>query len=158
VKPRLQSLIVADRVFHDRDLRKFVIAGTFNTLTVRQSSPDQGNVSMESRSQAERKSINALRAAGNPWLYFSLTDIVGKVLSSIRFVFLRDNQVLFSTDEFTIESNDRLATHERRLELPQLPMVGLGPYAIEFFANGEMIGALRIMAVADASETGEHQA
>lgn len=157
MKPRLQSLIVADKVFHDQELHKFVIAGTFNTLRVRQSPPNQGNVPIEPSSQAERKSINALRVASNPWLYFSLTDIVGKVLSSIRYVFLLDNQVLFSTDEFTIESNDRLATHERRLELPDLPIVGLGPYAIEFFANGEMIGALRIMAVADAGETGEHQ-
>ena len=62
--------------------------------------------------------------------------------------------MLFST-AFTIESNDRLATLESRLELPVLPIVGLGQYSLEFLVDDEMIGSLRIIAVPDESESGE---
>ena len=154
MKPHLQSLILANRVFQDKDSNQFVISGTFNRLFVRQNPPTEVEATIKSPSEPRTVSINQLRAAGSPWLFFSLTDIVGKVPCSIRFVFLKDNNVLFSAD-FAIESADRLATLEHRLELPQLPIVGLGQYALEFLAHDEMIGSLRIMALPDESGAGE---
>ena len=154
VKPKLQSLILANQVFQDKLSNNFVIAGTFNTLRVRQNQPVQCASPAEKAVQPQRKSISVLRSAGNPWLFFSVTDIVGTVQCSIRYVYLKDYQVLFST-EFTIASEDRLATLESRLELPLLPIVGLGQYSLEFLAHDEMIGSLRIIAVPDEGETGE---
>ena len=154
MKPHLQSLILANQVFQDKESNNFVIAGTFNSLLIRLNLPKEGGPSSEPSAQPQQKSINELRQAGSPWLYFSLTDIVGQVACSIRYVFLKDNQVLFSTS-FTIDSKDRLATFEHKLPLPPLPFVGFGQYAIEFFAHDEMIGSLRVMAVADESKVGE---
>jgi len=154
VKPHLQSLILANQVFQDKESNNFVIAGTFNRLQFRHVQPNEGGGLPEPLAQPQQKSINELRRAGSPWLYFSLTDIVGQVACSIRYVFLKDNQVLFST-KFTIDSNDRLATFEHKLALPQLPIIGPGQYAIEFFAHDEMIGSLRVMAVDDESKAGE---
>lgn len=151
VRPHLQSLILANQVFQDKESNNFVIAGTFNRLLIRQIQPNEDGHSSETSAQPVKKSINELRQAGSPWLYFSLTDIVGHVACSIRYVFLKDNQVLFST-AFSIDSKDRLATFEHRLALPPLPCIGFGQYAIEFFAHDEMIGSLRVMAVADESD------
>ena len=154
MKPHLQSLVVANQVFQDKLSNNFVIAGTFNTLRVRQNLPVQVASPVEEAVKPQRKWTSLLRSAGNPWIFFSVTDIVGKVQCSIRYVDLKDYQVLFST-AFTIESNDRLATLESRLELPVLPIVGLGQYSLEFLADDEMIGSLRIIAVPDESESGE---
>lgn len=155
VKPKLQSLILANQVFQDKESNNFVIAGTFNRLIVRQNSPNQDDPSAETPAQPQQRSINELRSAGSPWLFFSLTDILGKVSCSLRYVYLNDYQVLFST-EFTVESVDRLVTFEHRLPLPTLPFVGYGQYALEFLAQDEMIGSLRIMAIADKTNSGDH--
>ena len=151
MKPHLQSLILANQVFQDKESNNFVIVGTFNCLKIRQIPPIEGHPTSEPSAQPQKKSINDLRQVGSPWLYFSLTDIVGSVACSIRYVFLKDNQVLFST-EFTIDSKDRLATLEHKLALPMLPCIGFGQYAIEFLAHDEMIGSLRVMMVADESK------
>ncbi len=158
VKPHLQSLILANQIFQDKVSNNYVIAGTFNTLTFRQNQPneDPSTAVAEPSRQPQRKSIKDLRAVGSPWLFFSLTDILGKVPCSIRYVYLKDYQVLFST-QFTVESNDRLITWENRLELPVLPIIGAGQYALEFLAHDELIGSLRVMAVPEESEAGEHQ-
>ena len=153
VKPHLQSLILANQIFQDNVTNNFVIAGTFNQLTFRQNQPNEAASAAEASGQAQKKTIKALRSVGSPWLFFSVTDIVGKVSCSIRYVFLKDYQVLFSTD-FTIASSDRLATLESRFALPPLPIVGAGQYALEFLAHDELIGSLRIMAVSEESETG----
>lgn len=154
MKPHLQSLILANHVYQDKISNNFVIAGTFNTLQFRQGPPN-GTVPVDNQAtEPQQKSITELRAAGSPWLYFSLTDIVGEVACSIRYVFLKDNQVLFSTS-FKIRSLDRLATCECRLELPELPIIQVGQYALEFLAQDEMIGSLRIMAVPDPASGGE---
>lgn len=154
MKPHLQSLILANQIFQDKESNNFVISGTFNRLLVRQNPPNEGHNEADAPTRPKKKSINELRAVGSPWLFFSITDIVGKVPCSIRYVFLKNNQVLFST-AFSIESSDRLATLEHRLPLPALPFVDYGQYAIEFLAFDEMIGSLRIMAVPDESVAGE---
>ncbi len=154
VKPHLQSLILANQIFQDNVTNNFVIAGTFNQLTFRQNQPNEAASAAEASGQPQKKTIKELRSVGSPWLFFSLTDIVGKVSCSIRYVFLKDYQVLFSSD-FTIESSDRLATLESRFALPPLPIVGAGQYALEFLAHDELIGSLRIMAVSEESEAGE---
>ncbi len=152
MKPHLQSLILANQVFQDKESNSFVIAGTFNRLVFRHNPPEIPVVDGGQSVQPKKKSIKELRAVGSPWLFFSLTDIVGKVECSIRYVYLKDNQVLFSTN-FMIESSDRLATFEHRLPLPVLPIVGEGQYAIEFLAHNEMIGSLRVIAVPEIVES-----
>ena len=154
MKPHLQSLILAEKVFQDKTTNQFVIAGTFNQLHVRQNQPIEETPAVQTTATPRKVSIKDLQSAGSPWLFFSLTDIVDRVPCSIRFVFLKDNNVLFSTN-FTIESKDRLATLEYRLALPTLPIIELGQYAIEFLAFDEMIGSLRIMALNPDGETME---
>jgi hypothetical protein len=147
MKPRLQSLLVANQVYQDLLSRSFIIAGTFNCVYFRQQQTKVAEDPQKQITVPQEKSIQELRTSGSPWLFFSITDVSGEVECSVRYVSLQDNQVLFSSEKFRIISKDRLKTIEQRLELPPLPVNGPGQYALEFFANDEMIGALRILAV-----------
>lgn len=142
-------MVVANQVYQDVTSRGFVIAGTFNCVRFRQKQQEFSSQLPTQINQPQEKSIEDLRAAGSPWLFFSITDIVGKVECSVRYVFLQDNQVLFSSKGFMVESSDRLKTIEQAIPLPVLPIHEAGHYALEFFAGHEMIGSLRILAIPD---------
>lgn len=152
IRPHLQSLLLANHIYQDRESGNFIIAGTFNQVQFRQEPPKMKSEQPVGELTPREKSLRELRIVGSPWLFFSLTDILGTVPCAIRYVYLLDNQILFST-QFQINSPDRLVTFEHRMQLPSLPFAGFGQYALEFFAHGEMIGSLRIMAIPDkASE------
>jgi hypothetical protein len=142
-------MVVANQVYQDVASRSFVIAGTFNCVKFRQKPPEFSSQPSTQVNQPREMSIGELRMAGSPWLFFSITGIVEAVECSVRYVFLQDNQVLFCSKEFMVESSDRLKTIEQAIPLPVLPIHGADHYALEFFAGHEMIGSLRILAIPD---------
>ena len=127
VKPILQALILADQIYVDVRTGKKVIAGTFNQLYSNRFPNQLGRIT---------------------YAFFCLTEIVGKVELTLRWVDLRDNKVLMQTEPFTVKSNDRLVSVESILEVPPFVMPHPGFFAFELVMKDELIGALRIQVAA----------
>lgn len=91
--------------------------------------------------------IQQLMQAGSPFVYFSVTELVGRKTFEVRYVDLKDNRTLFQT-ELPIECSDPLLTIEVTLPLPRLPLVALEErsYALEVVCDGQLLGTYRVLA------------
>jgi hypothetical protein len=149
LKPVLQALIVADRVYRDAGSGKHIIAGTFNrVLIVRNPSPPK------EQQQGEATKLYGGLNSGSPYAFISLTDVRGDTKLTLRYVDLQDNNALFQ-GEASVNAKSPLDTVEIVLPLPMLPMPHPGVYALELLCNEEPIGSLRIMAVETAAPDSE---
>src|SRR6266851_8913873 len=104
MKPVLQALVLAERIYEDRSNKK-IICGTFNSLLT-------GQVQLPERQNPDGTKTMIIPGgidAGCPSAYISLTDVVNGTKISLQFVNVTKNEVLFQT-ELTINVNDRLAT------------------------------------------------
>jgi hypothetical protein len=137
VKPVLQALVLAERIWHTDDGRQ-IIAGTFNAVVI-QPVPEPPTTST-SEPRIAKGGI-----PGTPSAYISLTDVCDGTKLLLQFVSLTRNQVLFEK-EIEVKCKDRLAVIEIVVPLPQLPMHGPGVYAFEIVCEGEVIGSSRIIA------------
>jgi hypothetical protein len=150
VKPILQSLLLADKVYEDKATGKKIIAGIFNKLLLAQDPPPPtGNGAGEHRTPAMPVGIHA----GSPSLYISLVDCKGKLPLSLRFVDLADNKVLMHA-ELSVECSDPLATVEIVIPMPPLDTPRPGVYALELLYDDGPLGSLRI--TADKVSPGEN--
>jgi len=122
-KPVLQALILADHVYTDRGTGKNVIAGTFNQLWANQFPSKLGR---------------------SAWAFFCLTDLKGKVVLSLKYINLSNNEVLMQLDGIEATCKSPLQSVEYAVELPPIPMPDVGAYAFELYAGTEMLGALRV--------------
>ncbi|HEX3599722.1 MAG TPA: hypothetical protein VHU84_06235, partial [Lacipirellulaceae bacterium] len=105
IKPTLQALILAEHVYQDALTGKKIIAGTFNTMlycSKKQDYPTQVNEEGDTVAV-----VPGGTSAGTPWLFVSLTDVLGEVELSVRYVDLKHMSVLMETT-FKVSSNDRL--------------------------------------------------
>lgn len=141
MKPVLQSLLLADRIYEDKSTGKKIIAGIFSKLYFIKKIETSQVVTEDG---GERQVFPGGMHAGSPYAYISLTDIRGKVHCVLRFVALDDNKPLIQCN-FEIESKDPLATAEIIVPMPPLPTSIAGVYALELLCNDEPIGALRII-------------
>lgn len=146
VSPRIQAMILAEKVYQDVLTKQYVIAGTFNSMKLRKAQPPK-----ESATGQRTVSVNDVRRAGNPWLFLSITELQAEVQFTIRIVYLVDNSVLCEAN-FRLSSEDRLATKELAVPLPSFSFRGAGHYAVEVFAADEMIGTYRVIATQDESD------
>lgn len=144
--PRIQSMILAEKVYQDVLTRQYVIAGTFNSVKLRKAQPAN-----ESATGQRMVAVKDVRRAGNPWLFLSITELQSEVQFTIRIVYLVDNSVICETS-FPLSSQDRLATVEVSVPLPSFSFRGPGHYAVEVFAADEMIGSYRVSATQDDSD------
>jgi hypothetical protein len=142
VKPVLQALVLADRVYTDQPSGKKIIAGTFNRFYFSKA-PTYKDV--EQPDGTKRRLLAGGLQAGSPWVYLNLTDVVDGTKLLLQFVNIGTQQTLFST-EIALTCNDRLATIEVGLPLPLLPIDGKGHYAFEVMFQGELLGSYRIIA------------
>lgn len=144
VKPVMQAMILADRIYEDKSTGKKVIAGTFNKLLFGKvpspQPPDQ-----KGGEEAKPSYIQGGTNAGSPYIYISLTDLHGAVPLVLRYMLLDDDHEFFRCD-LQVESNDPLKTIEVVLPLPNLPTPKAGIYAIELWCHDEPLGTLRIVA------------
>jgi hypothetical protein len=144
--PVLQALLVADHIYRDANTGKHVICGVFSALQFipkgsrpKQPPPEGGAVP-----------ANQFIRAGSPYVYISLTEIHGQQTFELRYVDLRDNNVMF-TSNFGVKSTDPLQTIEVVLPLPVLPAPHAGVYALELLCEGNLLGSHRVRITPDPS-------
>jgi len=142
VKPVLQALVLADRVYRDAVSGKRVIAGTFTHFFF---SKTPAYKEVEQPDGTKRRLLAGGLQVGSPWAYLSLTDVVDGTKLLLQFVNIGNQQQLFST-EITLSCKDRLVTVEVELPLPMLPIDAKGTYAFEVMCDGEPLGSYRIVA------------
>ena len=139
MKPILQALLVADRIYEDKATGKKVVAGIFHRVGFMRAVP----VEVIERDGVKSQLVPGGLHAGSPYAYVSLTEIRGKQPFVLRYVRLADETPLFQT-EFEIQCNDPLQTVEVVASLPPLPANEAGTYALELLWGNEPIGAFRI--------------
>jgi len=142
VKPVLQALVLADRVYQDAISGKKIIAGTFSGFKFSKKPPVAEIVRPDGQKQ---RVIAGGLSAGSPYVYISLTDVCDNTTIQIQFVNLSKNIVLFG-NAITISTVDRLSNTELVLPLPVLPISEAGVYALQVVCEGEILGSWRIVA------------
>jgi hypothetical protein len=141
VKPILQALLLADRVYEDKATNKKIVAGIFHQITF----VSQGEVQKAIESQGTVPVPHAGFQSGSPFGYVSLTEIHGEQLFTLRYVDLDDNTVLFKLD-FKINSKDPLQIIDLGIPLPPLPATKSGVFALELLLqDGHPLGSCRII-------------
>jgi hypothetical protein len=141
VKPVLQALVLADRVYQDVSGKK-IIAGTFSRYNFSKKPPISELVNPDG---TKKKVLAGGMSIGSPYAYLSLTDLCEGTKLQIQFLNLSKNLVLFG-NELTIDKVDRLRNVEIVLPLPVLPIMESGTYALEGLCEGEVLGSWRILA------------
>lgn len=141
MKPVLQALVLAERVYQDITGKK-VIAGTFGGVKFSRKPPIVEIVGPDGQKQ---QAIMGGMMVGSPAAYVSLTDVCDGTTIEIQFLNLTKNLVLFGT-AITIPHVDRLSNVELVLPLPVLPITEAGIYALEVLCEGGILGACGVVA------------
>lgn len=142
MKPVLQALVLAEKIYEAKGSGQKIIAGTFNALEFSRTSPIQEMTDDEGNT---RRSIRGGTHGGSPSAYISLTDVCNNTELQLQFVSLTRNKTIFST-KLVINSQNRLQTVELVIPLPVLFVPEPGVYAFEVVCEGEVIGSHRITA------------
>ena len=148
VKPVLQALVVADRIYEDKAGKK-IIVGTFNSWMFSRK-PTVEHV--EHPNGTKGQIIFGGMQAGSPSAYLSLTDVCDGTKLLLRFVNLTKNIVIFST-EGAVQNVNRLEMVELVFPLPVLPIGEAGTYALEVLCEGDILGSWRIVGIDMDSKT-----
>lgn len=140
MKPVLQALLLADRIYEDKATGKRVIAGTFNKLAFKKGGNKPKIVEVDGE---ERHVVQGGTHVGSPSAYISLTEVLGEIRCVLRFVSLQDDQPLFECS-FKLRCEDPLQTIEIALPLPPLPHIS-GVHALELLCDDEPLGSHRVI-------------
>ncbi len=142
MRPVLQALVLADRVYQDAATGKKIIAGTFSGYKFSKRPPIAEIVRPDGTKQ---QALAGGMTLGSPSAYVSLTDVCDGTTLEIQFINLSKNLVLFGT-AVNIAHVDRLANVELVLPLPVLPITEAGTYALQVVCEGEIVGSWRVVA------------
>jgi hypothetical protein len=149
VKPVLQALLLADKIYSDAATGKKVIAGTFSKLVIinQQAKVEHGVPSTVTVPAGGMR-------AGSPFAYISLTDIHHQAKLILRYVKLADTeQQVYFQAELAAQCDDPLRTVELVVPLPMLPPIK-GVFALEVLFESELLGSHRVV-VEEQEMTGE---
>ena len=124
--PVLQALLLADQIYTDRDTGKRVICGTFNRIGCR-----------EFPCTLDRPTC----------AFILLVEVVNETWLQLRFVNLENNEILMECNPFRIASDDPLRAQDLVIQLPKFPLPRAGIYSLECWADGTMIGSVRLQVV-----------
>lgn len=143
MRPVLQALVLADRVYEDKSGKK-IIAGTFNRILLDR----KGKIPEAHPTDSTKKVFkSAVVDSGSPFVYLSLTDVLPEIDVILQFVNVSANKIVSETS-VKIKCDDRLATVE--IVLPLLPLALLvqepGTYSLDLVWNGEIVGSHRVVA------------
>ncbi len=141
MKPVLQALLLAERVYQDTTTGKKVIAGTFNRLCFKRGPQKPQEIEIDG---VKRQVIPDEMQVGSPCAFISLTEIRGTIACVLRYVDLEDDKPLLQC-EFHIHCDDPLKTVEVVLPMPPLPTTKAGIHALELLCDDEPVGSLRII-------------
>lgn len=142
MKPIVQALVLAERVYQDVTGKK-IIAGTFNRVAI-VSASHLGGERESAGGGTERFLVGGMHG-GSPYAYISLTDVVDGTELTLQFVNLSKNKVLLEL-ALVVHIQDRLETVEIVSPLPVLPIQEPGTYAFEVLCEGEILRSYRIIA------------
>jgi hypothetical protein len=150
MKPVLQALVLAERIYEDKSGKK-IIAGTFNHIMI-------GKVATKERKLPDgtkRRLIPGGTDPGCPAAYISLTDVVDGTELALQFFNVSKNVSMFRTG-VRIEEVDRLATVEIIAPLPPFSqfLKEAGTYSLDVVWQGEILGSHRLR-VSELSTTGK---
>jgi hypothetical protein len=148
VKPILQALLLADHVYQDRQTGKTVVAGVFDALWIKRSTPT-GPTGEEPGARAIP--VQDVQRAGSPYAYINLREVRAGTSVELRFVSLESNEVFFRSNPIPIPCEDPLRRVEIVVPVPQLPHVP-GTYAFEVLCEDELIGSHRVVVSEIASQ------
>jgi hypothetical protein len=142
MKPVLQALVLAERVYEDKDSRKKIIVGTFNLIMTGRSDPGSAPVGVPGIVAAPPGGYDP----GNPSAYVSLTDVVSGTKLHLEYVNLRTSQVLFQAN-IEISKAERLDTVELIIPLPRMTMLSPEPgtYSLDVVWEGQTLGSHRLV-------------
>jgi hypothetical protein len=147
MKPVLQALVLAERIYEDKSGKK-IIAGTFNRVWVGRLPV----VTKEMPDGSQHQVIPGGTDFGCPSAYISLTDVVDGTQISLQFVNVSKNQIICQAP-VEIKQADRLDTVE--IIAPLLPIAQLvkeaGIFSFDVVWNGEILGSHRLRVI-DKSE------
>ena len=142
MKPVVQSLVLADRVYQDVTGKK-IIAGTFNRVLLPSSKHCMRKEELPS-GETQTFAAGGMHG-GSPYAYISLTDVVDGTKLTLQFINLGKNIVLLEL-AMVVNIKDRLETVEIVAPLPPLPITEPGTYALEVVCEGEILRSHRIIA------------
>ena len=143
MNPRVQAILIADKVYEDKSTGKKVVAGIFDKIGFVNPEQIQERLAAQGVEGAERKILGGM-SSGSPTCYMRLIDVRGEQSFVLRYVYVNEDQVLFRT-EFRITSNDPLQAVDVVLPLPVLPTDKAGTFALELVWNDEVLGSHRII-------------
>ena len=128
MNPRVQAILIADKVYEDKSTGKKVVAGIFDKIGF--VNPEQFQERLETQLKEQgvegaERIITGGMSSGSPTCYVRLVDVRGEQSFVLRYVYINEDQVLFRT-EFQITSNDPLQAIDvwvrhraRMLRVPQ---------------------------------------
>lgn len=148
--PTLQALLLADQVYRDADTQKHIICGVFSQVFFFAPEIAKSPVT-EKADEEKRVSINAIRRAGSPYAYVSITEVHGKRRFELRYVDLVDNSVLFKAG-FEVQSPDPLKSIQLTIPLPTLPITHAGVFVLELLCENTLLGSHRVLATLAPNE------
>lgn len=142
MKPVLQALVLAERVYEDKSGKK-IIAGTFNTFRV-PAEPPSRQVALPDGTTG--RFVAGGWDAGYTMAYISLTDVVGETDITLRMFNLTRDHSMFELT-VSISTPDRLATVEVVAPLPVFRAFVTEPGTLSFDVlwRGEILGSHRLL-------------
>jgi len=151
-KPILQALLVADRVYTDKDSKKKIIAGVlrkicyFKEVIVADSDDDQAESQAPDKGTLHKKNVlGGVSSTGPaPSIYISLTEVYGTQSFLIRYVNVATDTAKFER-KIELTAENPIDTLERVYPMPELPL-GIGNvFAVELIWDNETLGSFRIV-------------
>jgi hypothetical protein len=145
--PRVQAILIADHVYEDRATGKKVVAGIFDKLAFIVPEQLQERIAEQLKEKGIEDAgqiVPGGMESGSPTAYIRLTDVRGEQAFVARYVYVNEEQVLFTTS-FRINSTDPLQAVDVVLPLPRLPSDKAGTFALELVWNDDVIGSHRII-------------
>lgn len=141
MKPILQALLVADRIYTDAATGKKIVVGIFSHLLFIRKESFQAEIE---KNAGQLPTMPGGYQAGSPFAYANLTNVHGEQAFVLRYVDLDDDSVVFQC-EIKVQSPDPISPVEIVIPLPSLPSTKAGVFALELLWNeNDPMGAFRI--------------
>jgi len=121
--PVLQALVLADHIYTDEGSSKRIICGTFSKISCL-SFPAIYNQTT--------------------WVFVLLVDVTGEINLQFRFVSLANDEILMQSSPIKIQALDKLTPLDIAIQIPPFPLPRAGIYSFECYADGTMIGSVRL--------------
>jgi len=123
VKPILLALVLCDTIIREAQTNKLSLIGTFNGI-------------FASNFPCTHPSLS---------VYIAITEGRGRVPCKLRMTSLENNQMVFELPG-QIEFGGPTSVGELVFQLQQIQFTTPGVYAIEFWADGELLGSRKVSA------------